>query len=111
MIAVIAMAPTVDPTPMPAFAPVLSPDDVEDVPVSRGRVGASCGLGMSATPILLAREVAYGAGKDARSPSTHTTSTGNATARAEVTVVIFDKRDSNLEVESMSEVVRYSKPL
>jgi len=77
----IAAAPTTAPTPIPAFVPVLSPDEGggdSDVLVSLGSREDVAGEavpgrfdGVNGTPIRLAREVAYATGNFERSVTSH----------------------------------------
>lgn len=87
--------PTAAPTPIPAFAPVLRPeeddDDDECCPVSWGRLDAEPGegVGVNGTLNCFAIDVAYAAGKRERSLACQPMKRARATAVPVVKVVAF----------------------
>jgi hypothetical protein len=101
-----AATPAIAPTPMPAFAPVLSPLEVDesgelvdrgriDVGPGAGEVGTPAGLtvrpvGVKDTPICLASDAAYAGGNFDRSVTSQATLIASARAMPYGTNVAFE---------------------
>tara|TARA_R110002003_G_scaffold1635_2_gene23333 strand:- start:1049 stop:1402 length:354 start_codon:yes stop_codon:yes gene_type:complete len=108
-------APTPTPTPMPIFAPLERPLDAgldvgspcngpPVVPVSDGprddTPGDGVAVGVNATPIFWASDVAYATGNFERSDASHATYSGSATANPLVIVVMFEIVDWSFTTSS-----------